>query len=84
MTSRLPATNYDEPIVEDRQVQRKKEVDDLISKYAKKKDTKDEVRHFNEAGIFHKMAAEHFFLNANAFMSKLFNNVAAQNRFLIH
>ena len=43
LTSRLPLVNYDAEPTEDREVQRKKEVDDLISKYAKKKDSKDEV-----------------------------------------
>lgn len=45
VTSRLPVTNYDEPefngVGEEREERRKKEVEDLISKYAKKKD-KDE------------------------------------------
>jgi len=47
LTSRLPLVNYDAEPTEDREVQRKKEVDDLISKYAKKKDSKDETKNGN-------------------------------------
>merc|ERR1719193_2852579 len=57
LTGRLPNINYDEQ-AEDRETQRKKEVDDLISKYAKKKDKEEGTGQMKNGSRYSSMSYE--------------------------